>query len=217
MSYRYRITFDKNEEMKYTGHLDLYTSWIRIFRRAHIALEHSKGFHPQPRIQLAAALPLGFTSNCEVMDVWLIDSMDPDAFQNKLKPALPPGIIVQSITPVDHPEKPLQVQLSSTEYKVTFLDPVDLADIRNSIRLLLESTSLPRERRGKTYDLRPLIEVLELSEDPTHPDLLMRLEAKEGLTGRPEEVLLQMGMDPYSVSVRRTQLIFNRATNPIPA
>ena len=47
--------------MRFTGHLDLHRAWERTFRRAHLPLAYTQGFHPQPRIQLAGALPLGFT------------------------------------------------------------------------------------------------------------------------------------------------------------
>ncbi len=59
---RLRLTFAKTAAMRYTGHLDLHTTWERTLRRARLPLAYSQGFHPQPKIQLASALPLGFTS-----------------------------------------------------------------------------------------------------------------------------------------------------------
>jgi radical SAM-linked protein len=44
--------------MRYTGHLDLHRAWERTFRRARLPLAYSQGFHPQPRLNLACALPL---------------------------------------------------------------------------------------------------------------------------------------------------------------
>ena len=64
---------------------------------------------------------------------------------------------------------------------------------------------MPRERRGKAYDLRPLIERLELVEPGK---LSMRLSAREGATGRPEEVLEALGIPLDGVQVERTRLIF---------
>jgi radical SAM-linked protein len=207
MTTRYRITFEKNEEMKYTGHLDLYKSWIRIFRRAHIALEHSQGFHPQPKIQLAAALPLGFMSSFEQMDVWSLEGMDIPTLQNKMEKALPPGIKILSICEILNPEKPLQVQLEAAEYDAVFQDPIDAAVLQDSIKTLLSASTLPRIRKERNYDLRPLVEALEWRTAPVE-HLYMRLKAKESRTGRPEEVLLQMGLDPLSVVIRRTNLIY---------
>ena len=68
---RLRIGFAKNDLMRFTGHLDLHRSWERIFRRAGLPLAYTQGFSPHPRINLASALPLGFTSEAELVDVWL--------------------------------------------------------------------------------------------------------------------------------------------------
>ena len=68
---RLRLTFTKTGSLKYTGHLNLHRTLERTFRRAGLPLAYSQGFNPQPRMNLAEALPLGITSECEVMDVWL--------------------------------------------------------------------------------------------------------------------------------------------------
>jgi hypothetical protein len=69
----------------------------------------------------------------------------------------------------------------------------------------METTSIPRERRGKSYDLRPLIESLEVSPEGT---IHMRLSAREGATGRPEEVLDILGIAFEGTRIERTRLIF---------
>jgi hypothetical protein len=71
---------------------------------------------------------------------------------------------------------------------------------------LIQSESLPRERRGKFYDLRPLVEVLTV--DTETSTLQMKLTAREGATGRPDEVLTALGIEPEYARVERTRLIF---------
>jgi radical SAM-linked protein len=71
MTIRIRISFSKFGAMQYVGHLDLHKSWERTFRRSGLPLEYSQGFHPQPHLNLACALPVGFTSQCELLDAWL--------------------------------------------------------------------------------------------------------------------------------------------------
>src|SRR4051794_17382356 len=56
---RLRIIFGKLGSQKYIGHLDLAKTWERILRRAQISLAYSQGFNARPKMQLAAALPLG--------------------------------------------------------------------------------------------------------------------------------------------------------------
>lgn len=72
---RLRLTFAKTDAMRFTGNLDLHRTWERTIRRAGLPLAYSQGFHPQPRLNLASALPLGFTSQFEMVDVWLENEM----------------------------------------------------------------------------------------------------------------------------------------------
>ena len=93
---------------------------------------------------------------------------------------------------------------------VTFL--VEQPDLKAQVQRLLEADSLPRTRRNKPYDLRPLIEALEVL--PSHaegsPRLRMVLSARDGATGRPEEVLDCMGIPAEECRVHRTALNFDR-------
>jgi len=73
---RARITFSKTGALRYIGHLDLQTLWERAARRAGLPLAYSHGFHPQAKINFASALPLGFSSRAEVMDIRLQSELE---------------------------------------------------------------------------------------------------------------------------------------------
>jgi uncharacterized protein (DUF2344 family) len=68
---RIRAEFAKTEAMRFTSHLDLYRAWERLLRRAGLPLQFSQGYNPRPKLQLAAPLPLGMTSQVEIIDFWL--------------------------------------------------------------------------------------------------------------------------------------------------
>lgn len=206
MSRRIRITFAKTGPLRYIGHLDLHKLWERAARRAGVSLAYSQGFHPQPKIQLASALPLGFSSRCEVADLWVEDEPNPD-LPNELQAALPSGIVIQNILEVEERAPALQTQVTAAEFDVTLLDEVDTDALTRRLSAVIEAASIPRERRGKPYDLRPLIESLAFSASPA-PSLYMRLTAREGATGRPEEVLAELGLAVENVRIERTKLIF---------
>ena len=121
MSTRIRITFSKQGALRYTGHLDLHKLWERATRRAEINLAYSQGFHPQPKIQLASALPLGFSSRCEMADLWVETEIGND-FQTRLQAAMPMGLVIQKIEMVDERTPPLQTQVIASEYEVALLD-----------------------------------------------------------------------------------------------
>ncbi len=202
---RIRITFAKQGALRYTGHLDLHRLWERAARRAELPLAYSQGFHPQPKMTIAAALPLGFSSRCEVIDMRLEHDVPLDGLCDKLQGTLPTGIQVFNVESVDEKSPALQTQVASAEYEVHLTEAVDSSELKRRIDSVMESESIIRERRGKTYDLRPLMEELNLSSDGK---IFMRLAAREGATGRPEEVLDILGIAFEGTRIERTQIIF---------
>jgi radical SAM-linked protein len=206
---RLRLTFAKTAAMKYTGHLDTHLAWERTFRRARLPLAYSQGFHPQPRIQLAAALPLGFTSECEVADVWLESAHPPAEVRAALEVAAPPGLQIVAVAEAPLDARPLQILVRSADYGVVLKSPWSPEAVEAAIAGLLARTEVPRVRRDKAYDLRPLIEALERERSAAEGHTLrMRLAAREGATGRPEEVVEALGADPAEARYHRRRLIF---------
>jgi len=206
---RVRITFSKLGALRYTGHLDLHRLWERAMRRADLPLSYSQGFHPQPKISLASALPLGFSSRGEMLDVRFNEEIPTDEIASRLKDNLPPDIQITQVEIVDEREPALQTQVLSAAYHVQLTEPVNGSELKQKAEALMASESLPRERRGKFYDLRPLIETLVvILESDEKISLQMKLAAREGATGRPEEVLNALGIEPEYTRVERTELIF---------
>jgi radical SAM-linked protein len=218
---RLRITFTKQGALRWTGNLDLHKSWERTIRRAELPLAYSQGFHPQPKIQLASALPLGFTSQCEVLDLFLQEDVAVTEAESALRAAVPPGIEIVQVEQVDETSPPLQTQVAAAEYAVTLLDPIDTIELARRIDSVLSAESLPQERRGKKYDLRPLILTLDLLPSPARrgaggevegegqgEGIFMRLSAAPSATGRPEEVLAALEIEASDARVERTKLIY---------
>ena len=214
---RIRITFAKQGALRYTGHLDLHKLWERAARRAELPLAYSQGFHPQPKMNLAAALPLGFSSRCEVLDMKLEREIQLDGVREKIQHTLPGGIQVSSVERAEEGAPALQTQVRSANYEITFIEAdsrVDASELKRRIDSVMESESIQRERRGKLYDLRPLIEELTLAPSPLPMEegqgvrVFMRLAAREGATGRPEEVLDVLGIPFEETRIERTRLIF---------
>ena len=205
--YRYRITFTKDEAQRYTSHLDLHRAWGRLLRRAGLPLLYSKGFNPRPRIQLSTALPLGCTSEHELADIWLTEEIPYDDIQERLQHSAPPGTRILTVEFAALNEPALPSQIDAVSYIAQIDADLSEEELSNAIHDLLLIKVLERERRGKTYDLRPLIHELEISsEGMEHPSIRMKLAAKEGATGRPEEVLLALDLDPSTAKIHRIHL-----------
>jgi len=207
---RIRLTFTKQGALRYIGHLDLHKLWERSLRRAGLPLSYSQGFHPQPRIQLASALPLGFSSRAELVDIWLDEDLDLQGLPQRLQQHVPPGLGILQAEAVEERGPALQTQITATEYEVTLLDPLDESDLNRRLTAVLEAEFLPRERRGKSYDLRPLIYELQRTEPDAegNPRLFMRLAAGPNNTGRPDEIMDQLGIPIEAAHIERTALRF---------
>ena len=208
---RYRIAFAKTEAMRFTGHLDLHRTWERTFRRAGLPLAYSEGFNPHPRLNIGAALPLGCLSRGDLIDAWLENNLEPAEIERALRQAAPPGIRVEGVTRREQAEPVLQRQIEASLYEVSSHDMPTAAEMARRVDELMGAPELRRIRRGKTYDLRPL--VLGLSYDAERSVLEMRLLAQEGAAGRPEEVLDALGLDPARAVAVRTGLVLGAPTS----
>jgi radical SAM-linked protein len=210
---RMRVTFATDETVKYVGHLDLARTWERAIRRARLPLAYTQGFNPQPRIQFAAALPVGFTSQAELVDIFLNEAIEPPAVVAALAGALPPGIRPLDAAPVPREAPSLQSQLSAARYVVQVeTDETQDAFQARLMAFLARPFALRERRRGKDqvrYDLRPLVQSLEYRghcELGQSFEVLMRSDP--GATGRPDELLAELGYEATPRRVVRIALMF---------
>ncbi len=205
---RLRIVFSKGGMLTYTSHLDLARAWERSLRRAGIPLAYSQGFNPRPKLQLAAALPLGHTGAAELLDVQLEKPMSVRDFGRALVPVLPAGLIVSQVRQIMIKEAALQTQIVSAEYRVAVEWNESAEQVEVRIGQMLTATELLQERRGRQYDLRPLIERLWLERiDGDEVELGMQLAARAGATGRPEAVLKALGLEGAFARYHRQRLM----------
>ncbi|HEY5984011.1 MAG TPA: TIGR03936 family radical SAM-associated protein [Anaerolineales bacterium] len=207
---RIRITFSKTGSLIYIGNLDLHTLWERAARRAGLPLAYSHGFHPQPRIQFAAPLPLGFSSHCEVLEMRLTEDVDLRTLPARLDAALPEGVRVLAVESANEGEPSLPARVLWAEYSIELTTDVKGTELQHAVEELLSASTVSRERRGRAYDLRRLVEDIRLLEPSADGEirLHMRLTAQEGATGRPDEVLDALGVPRDMAHIERTALGF---------
>ncbi len=208
---RLRIGFSRTGAIRFLSHLEMMRMWERALRRARWRLLYSQGFHPHPKISLAAPLAVGVASECELLEVYLEEPRPVDEAARELFGQMPQGVEVRSVeeVPVDAP--PLQRLLTASEYRVVCPSGISLDDVRRGAARLLAADSLPRERakegRVRSYDLRPMIRSLEAENGGGRPVLWMVLRADAQGAGRPDEVLKEMGLDPADCEITRTRLL----------
>jgi len=206
---RLRVTFAKTAPVQYCSHLDLARVWERALRRAGLPLVYSRGFNPRPRLQLAAALPLGHTGAAELLDVWLACPVAAAEARARLAGVLPAGLSADLVEEVPLEAPALQALIAAAEYVVTVEWDEPAAHVEARIARLLGLSELPLDQRGRRSDLRPLIEGLWLeSALAGQVRLKMRLAARAGATARPEAVLEALGLGKAFARFHRERLVW---------
>lgn len=162
-----RVRFTKRGKVRFTSHRDLARIWERALRRAGVPVTYSEGFSPRPRISFGLALPTGYASEGEYLDVSVDTAVaDLSALAVSLSEALPSGLDVQVVAPLPTGTTSLQEAVTSTTWRLE-LSGVDERELQDRIDLLLarDEIVVTRERKGKsvTDDLRPAINRLECS------------------------------------------------------
>ncbi len=209
---RLRIKFCRGEEVKFISHLDLMRLWQRTLNRAGVPLAYSEGFNPHPRMSLAAPLPLGVTSEAELMDIVLARWSSPHSFTSAVSQQLPRGIEISQVYNMPPTTPSLQSQVRHAEYEVEIETEKEPNDVESAIASLLATKELPWQHQRDTgprhYDLRALINDLWLIDCSNGCcTISMKLRCDSNGSGRPEQVAAALGFENYPKSIHRTKLV----------
>ena len=102
-----RLLFVKEEQASYISHLDLMRTFQRVFPRGGLELKHSQGFHPHPLISIVLPLPVGQSSDCELLDFETEQDVDGTGVAEMLNGGLPAGLRVRDCYRAERPARDL--------------------------------------------------------------------------------------------------------------
>lgn len=195
----YRLKFTKKEDMIYISHLDLMRLWQRVFRRTGIAVKHTEGFNPQPRIAFATALALGTESDAEYMDVELEESIDINSLIERLNENLPEGIeVLKGQVRTDKASIMSLIEWGTYEVQIKLLEKVSKEKAEEEIEkfMSLDEVIDIREKKKKKkvtlreVNIRDLIKELKLIDvDEKYIKLFMYLKTGSNGNLKPEVVV----------------------------
>ena len=206
---RLRITFGKTDSLRYTSSLDVAKIWERVLRRADLPILYTQGFNTRPRIRLAMPLPLGISSECEILDISLREriQLDESALTNQLLAVSPQGLTIHGIVEVDLRASTLHSLIDSAEYRIHFLDAVDPEYLRGKIAEVMNRESIivdrTRRRKRSVMDVRPLILALYLDDSL---DMIAHLSVGDRGNLRPDQLLELMELQEFHHRVHRYKL-----------
>ncbi len=88
----YYLRYEKTDSAKYVSHLDFVRMFGRALRRAHLPIAFSEGFNPHPLLGFALPLSVGYTSECEILEITLTQALSPEEIMERLNGVLPSGV-----------------------------------------------------------------------------------------------------------------------------
>jgi len=93
-----RIKFAKLGSMACVGHLDTLRLMERAYRRAALPISVTGSeFNARPRVTSALTLPLGWTSESEILEIVLTKHMDVDDIKTQLNAKMPDGMPILDV------------------------------------------------------------------------------------------------------------------------
>ena len=189
MNSNYYLRYERDERVKYVSHLDFVRVFGRAIRRAHIPVAYSEGFNPHPLLGFALPLSVGYTSECEIIEITLSEEMAPEELKERLNDVLPDGIRILSA----HEGKSNMKKLDIAVYNVfPEKTPSGIAAFLSMEEILIDK----KTKSGiKECDIRPDIKDIKV----TLGKIEMTLSAGSRNNLKPEVVIAAMNkyMDGY--------------------
>lgn len=142
-----RIVYKKQKYMRFLSHLELMKLFERVFRFHKLPLKFSEGFNPHPKMNFAAPLSVGFSSQFEMMEVQLNSKVD---LASVVKMRFPDGIEIVQARYVDS-KASLMASIAFSEYliKVEFKDNNDHNPFEEKVDSFLNQEFINYEKKTK--------------------------------------------------------------------
>ena len=181
---RYRLRFVKQGNLCFIGHRDLLRAIERLLRRAKLPVAFSQGFHPKPRVSYLSALPLGFSSDDEAMELILEDKISCEELLARLNSVSVTGLRFTRAVFLEEGSPKQQAYAFSYDMAV----PAELRDdVARRVEEFLAADSVELVKaNGKTVEARPVVLDLRIEEDAT---LYMTIAAQSGPEAGVREIL----------------------------
>ena len=190
---------------------------MEAIRRAEVPVAMGSGTPPRPRLTTGLSLPMGYTSQCEYVDVELLppNAMPPmttATFVGRLRDCLPEDIELRSARRIPPRTPHIRGSVCDVCYTIRgIFDPARAAAFRTCASWLVE-----QERKGKTrkLDLKQCVLGLEIHSET----LRIKLAVRPTGTPKPEEILMSVFATPKAAlggySIERTAMRLAPAPYP---
>ena len=145
-----RLLFVKEAQASYISHLDLIRTFQRAFPRTELEIKHTQGYHPHPIMSIVLPLPVGQSSDCELLDFEVTQDTDGAGIAEKLNTGMPMGLRVLDCYSAVRPIRELADLRAEVELEYDGGVPAGAVD---ALQELFARPELVIQKRTKRKDL----------------------------------------------------------------
>ena len=212
---RVLFEFRKLDRLKFVSHLDLQRFMQMALRRTEIPVGYSQGFNPHPKMSFASALAMGWTSDCEILELNLAEEITEDEAFRQMSIALPPDLPLSRVRLIGDTEPKRMAIVQMSDYVITLIGEGAKA-IVEAIPDFMKETSVIAMRKTKSgekpTDIRPWSVLVDSKQTDVGYEIAARLLLTEPATLKPDlliRVLAEragLAQLPELIRYHRTQL-----------
>ncbi len=215
---RIRLRYRKVGPARFIGTRELGTVFFRAARRAGLQMAYSQGHHPMPKVSFGPALPLGFSSEDEHLDVELTTRVAPADLMTRLAAQLPEGLEPLAAEEIARTTPSIDRSIAAFRYEIDLsalpTPPVPEA-LTGAVRRFHDAATFPVRKPGKNgarmVDARRAVELSQVGDDR----LVMEVEVSLEGTLKPGLVLGELlALDADVVPVLRVHKVATRFHAP---
>lgn len=168
---RMMLAFNKGQEVRFIGHLDLMRTIQRALRRSHLPIKYSNGFNPHIRLSFAAPLSVGVIGMRELMEVPVEDGLTEEQFVTRMNEALPSCLQIRFCRSVPDEFPALMSLVAGADYRISFAKNEAGRIAAGKFEAFMALDSYVAQRRTKSgenpCDIRPFVTGGSITENET--------------------------------------------------
>ena len=145
-----RIKFSKKGRLRYISHLDLCRTMVTAMTRAKIPMWYTEGFNPHPKLVFTQPLPLFAESECEYLDIKIVEPMTHAEIRDRMRAAFTPELYTEIV----YTPSTKFTDIAYATYRIT-AEGYDKALLKGEGELMAEKKG--KDGKVKTWDIRPMI------------------------------------------------------------
>lgn len=207
---KFRLKFIKENEMRFISHLDWQNTVTKMLFRSGLKLNFSQGFNPTPKFSLGIALPIFVESQCDLMDIEILDDISENELIERLNSVLPKNIkiiqankIDKTALPIDiwaqwalYSFEPLNKGISKNEKMVYIKDKIS-----SSNEIFIEKIS--KKGIKKLVNIKQSIKSVEVSEDKLY--MILKVGQAEDIPSVKPEDVVKLFVSDIDFKIRRIE------------